>query len=85
MTTTILRAIVGDTIGPIYEFNPTKDYNFELFFPYMEITDDNIMTIAVADWLLHYKLNHSTLAETLRYWGNKYRYPLGGYGTWFGT
>lgn len=27
---TILGAIAGDTIGSIYEFNPTKNYNFPL-------------------------------------------------------
>lgn len=26
----MLGAIVGDTVGSIYEFNNTKDYNFEM-------------------------------------------------------
>lgn len=46
---TILGAIAGDTIGSIYEFNPTKNYNFPLIDERMEYTDDSIMTIAVAD------------------------------------
>lgn len=27
----MLGAITGDTIGSVYEFRNTKDYNFELF------------------------------------------------------
>ena len=59
---TILGAIVGDTIGSIYEFNPTKDYHFNLLDNRMEYTDDSIITIAVADWILHdHSLSHSGL------------------------
>lgn len=80
----ILGAIAGDVIGSIYEFNPTKDYHFELLNEHMEITDDSIMTIAVADWILHdHTSNPTMLAERMRYWGNKYRYPMGGYGGTF--
>lgn len=84
--TTILGAIAGDTIGSIYEFNPTKDYNFHLLDERMEITDDSIMTIAVADWILHDpKLSHNALAQRMRYWGRKYRYPMGSYGGMFSS
>lgn len=79
--TTILGAIAGDAIGSIYEFNPTKDYHFPLMDNRMEITDDSIMTLAVADWIMHSdSLDHKTLAERMRYWGRKYRYPMGSYG-----
>ena len=27
----IIGAIAGDVIGSAYEFNPTRDYNFEFF------------------------------------------------------
>lgn len=84
MKGTILGAIAGDCIGSIYEFNPTKDYNFPLLDSRMEITDDSIITIAVADWVLS-DPSHSTeiLAQKMRYWGHKYRYPMGAYGTMF--
>lgn len=83
---TILGAIAGDVIGSVYEFNPTKDYNFELLDERMEITDDSIMTIAVADWILHDPTHNPTiLTERMRYWGNKYRYPMGSYGGTFST
>ncbi len=85
---TLLGAIAGDTIGSIYEFNPTKNYNFPLIDDRMEYTDDSIMTIAVADWLLHptdagYPTNR--LIFSMRKWGNEYRYPMGGYGGTFTT
>ena len=48
----MLGAIVGDTVGSIYEFNNTKDYNFEIFTNRSGYTDDTIMTMAVAYWLL---------------------------------
>lgn len=84
---TILGAIAGDVIGSIYEFNPTKDYNFHLLDERMKITDDSIMTIAVADWVLHgfdTGIPAENLAPIMQKWGRKYRYPMGGYGGRFG-
>ena len=48
----MLGAIIGDTVGSIYEFYNTKDYNFALFNSQSGYTDDSIMTMAVAYWLL---------------------------------
>lgn len=77
----ILGAIAGDVIGSIYEFNPTKEYNFRLFDERMEITDDSIMTIAVADWIMSDpSLSLSGLAKKMRYHGQNHLYPMGGYG-----
>ena len=42
-------------------------------------TDDSIMTIAVADWLLH----KGDLAKVMQYYGKKYPCPMGGYGSSF--
>ena len=76
---TIMGAIIGDTIGSTYEFNPTKDYNFPLYDDAMNYTDDSIMTIAVADWILKDEsLSSERLIHTMRYYGNK-----GGYGHLF--
>lgn len=64
---TILGAIAGDIIGSVYEFHSTRNYNFELFNNCMKPTDDTIMTLAVADWLLHdLNLSESELAKTMR-------------------
>jgi len=48
----IIGSIAGDTIGSAYEFNPTRDYNFKLFTPRSIFTDDTVLTMANALWLL---------------------------------
>ena len=48
----IIGAVAGDVIGSAYEFNPTRDYNFELFTPKSTFTDDTVLTMANALWLL---------------------------------
>lgn len=44
----VLGAVIGDIIGSSYEFKPTKDYNFELFNPFANFTDDTVLTMSVA-------------------------------------
>ena len=53
----MLGAIIGDTVGSHYEFHNTKDYDFELYANPSSYTDDTVMTMAVASWLLHDKQN----------------------------
>lgn len=48
----IIGAIAGDIIGSAYEFNPTRDYHFELFTPKSTFTDDTVLTMANALWLI---------------------------------
>ena len=48
----IIGAIAGDVIGSAYEFNPTRDHDFELFTPKSTFTDDTVLTMANALWLL---------------------------------
>ena len=52
MTDRILGAIVGDICGSIYEFNNIKTTDFELLDGRNRFTDDTILTLAVADWLV---------------------------------
>lgn len=80
----LLGAIAGDVIGSVYEFNPTKNYNFPLFDERMSYTDDTIMTIAVAAWLA-YDEKHSKdgLIAWMRRLGRSYPNPMGGYGASF--
>ena len=42
----MLGAIIGDIVGSRWEFNPTNDYNFELFSDKNSFTDDTICTVA---------------------------------------
>src|SRR4051812_44009945 len=49
----MLGAIAGDIIGSVHERTGTKTKDFPLFTPESTFTDDSVMTIAVADALLH--------------------------------
>ncbi|MEL7562223.1 ADP-ribosylglycohydrolase family protein [Dehalogenimonas sp. 4OHTPN] len=73
----MLGAVTGDIIGSVYEFNNTHRYDFELFTPHSTFTDDTVLTVAVADCILHGK----DYARTIWEYGN--RYPDAGYGTRF--
>ena len=44
----MLGAIIGDTVGSVYEFNNTKDVNFPLFSSRSIYTDDSLMALAVS-------------------------------------
>ena len=75
----MLGAIIGDTVGSVYEFNNTKDYNFTLFMGESGYTDDSIMTMAVAWWLLHDKeLSYQGLEDAMVTFGQKCPCPMGG-------
>lgn len=51
----MLGAIIGDMVGSLYEFHPIKSKEFEIFDNRMRMTDDSLLTIAVAKVLLkHY-------------------------------
>ena len=69
-------AIAGDIIGSVYEFDNIKTTDFPLFMNESDYTDDTIMTVAVADWLL----NGGDLAKVMQRYGREYPYPTGGYG-----
>lgn len=72
----MIGAIIGDYIGSAYEFGRNKDWDVELVTPHSSITDDTIMSLAVADAIMQGK----PYAERMRYWGQKYPNPVGGYG-----
>ena len=77
----IIGTICGDIIGSTREFNPIKTKDFELFQPTSTFTDDTIMTLAIANWLIKDKTSPDTLIKELQYWGNQY--PYAGYGGMF--
>lgn len=67
----MLGAIIGDIVGSCYEFNSIKTTGFELFNPRSRYTDDSVMTMAVAEWLLedpHH--THQILEEKMVKYGN---------------
>lgn len=80
----MLGAITGDTVGSAYEFCNTKDYNFTLFLGNSAYTDDSIMTMAVAYWLLKDKEHtYQGLEDIMVEFGHKCPCPMGGYGGGF--
>ena len=80
----MLGAIVGDTVGSIYEFENTKDYNFQLFNRCSGYTDDSIMSMAVAYWLLKDpEHRYETLEEAMVTFAKNCPCPNGGYGEMF--
>ena len=82
----MLGAITGDTIGSVYEFHNTKDYDFPLFGIRSNYTDDSILSVAVADWLLHDpEHSYQGLEDRFLRYGNDYPCPMGGYGSGFYT
>jgi ADP-ribosyl-[dinitrogen reductase] hydrolase len=73
----LVGAVAGDVIGSVYEFSRQKDYDFPLFGHDSKVTDDSILTIAVADAILHDRSYGSCIHEYAR------AYPDGGYGGFF--
>ena len=56
----MLGAIIGDMVGSVYEFHPIKRKDFEIFDNRMRMTDDSLLTIAVAKALItNYPINYS--------------------------
>ena len=75
----IIGAIAGDVIGSAYEFNPTREYGFELFTPKSTFTDDTVLTMANALWLLEDEQHtHESLVAIMLDMCRKY--PGRGYG-----
>ena len=80
----MLGAIIGDTVGSVYEFHNIKTTDFPLFDSRSNYTDDSIMTMAVANWLLtDSQHGMDTLESSFLNFAKKYPCPMGGYGGGF--
>lgn len=88
----MIGAIIGDTVGSRFEFNNIHTKDFEFLSPKCFLTDDSIMTIAVAEAIIEWidtngreEKDYSKLSKyaeaSMRKWGLKY--PDVGYGTHF--
>ncbi len=77
----LMGAIIGDIAGSRFEARPHKNpYDFDLIVPRnrnCHFTDDTVLTIAVADAIMHQR----PYDETIRHWAKKY--PGAGYGKSF--
>lgn len=55
----MLGAIIGDMVGSIYEFSKSNSKEFNIYNENMKMTDDSLLTIAVAKVLLaNYPIRH---------------------------
>ena len=80
----MLGAIIGDIVGSIYEFNNIKSKDFPFFSRRCEYTDDSILTIATADWILHDGFDAKDDISLFYYrYATNYPSPLGSYGSMF--
>ena len=70
-------SIAGDIIGSVYEFESFKETDFPLFRSSSTFTDDTVMTVANADWLL----TCDDLIGIMKGYGN--RFQGRGYGGMF--
>ena len=75
----MIGAIIGDTIGSIYEFDNIKTKDFDFWGEGIEPTDDSVLTFATANWLLRG-------GEAWRHYcdfATEYDNPMGEYGSGF--
>lgn len=83
----MLGAIIGDIVGSRFEWNNIKTKEFELFTDECFITDDSIMTLALAKAVLESGGTYSDVSQKAVTWmqaiGRKY--PDCGYGSAFAT
>lgn len=79
----MLGALIGDVVGSRFEFNNIKTKNFQLFHPDCSVTDDSVMSVAVAEMCLKGFVpnNKDGIIKTFKKWGKKY--PYAGYGSRF--
>ncbi len=73
----MIGAIAGDIIGSVYEHAPIKTTDFPLFHEHCRFTDDTVLTVALADSLIHGVPYVGLLKRYYR------AYPRAGYGGMF--
>ena len=73
----MIGAIAGDVIGSVFEQANVKSKDFALFSGQSRFTDDTVMSLALADALLHGR----DIAECYRRFHDWY--PKAGYGHMF--
>lgn len=81
----MIGAIIGDVAGSRFEWENHKSKDFELFTPACSLTDDSILSLAVARAVLETKDDRDNLPScaVLRMQELGRRYPDAGYGTLF--
>ena len=73
----MIGAIIGDVLGSYYEAFPTKQEDFRLLHPDARFTDDTVLSVAVAEWVM----TDGNLVDLFHEYFD--RYPQAGYGESF--
>ena len=73
----MIGAIAGDIIGSVFEQHPVKTTEFPLFSTSSRFTDDTVLSVAIADAILH----QTDYVTALKTYGR--RYQATGYGMSF--
>lgn len=81
----MLGAIIGDIIGSTYEWHNVKTKEFPLFPEGSRFTDDTVLSVAVADAILHKENCILSPGKAYAMWYKQYfhRYPGAGFGQMF--
>ncbi len=75
----IIGSVIGDIAGSSHEAKPVKTLRFETLNKQSTITDDSVLTMAVAEWMLN--RDKTSVSDSLLKWANLY--PHAGYGSSF--
>lgn len=82
--TGIFGAVCGDILGSKYEVKRTQDFNFEMLPKGSKVTDDSILTMAIAKWLMGERTDALLCQHLVRFAS---RYPTAhwghGFRSWF--
>lgn len=78
----MIGAIVGDVVGSRFEFHNHRNKEFPLFTNSCKVTDDSIMTTAIAIAVMDYKEHGRPLDEAAVHWMRRIGQPYknAGYG-----
>ena len=79
----MLGSIIGDIVGSIYEFRNINTKEFPFWGNECMFTDDSVLAIATADWLLNKNYKESDSAYYYLKYAKRYPAPKGGYGSGF--
>lgn len=75
----IIGSVIGDIAGSTHEGRPVKTLRFSTLNKQSTITDDTVLTMAVAEWMLDRE--RTSVADSLVKWAALY--PHAGYGSSF--
>lgn len=75
----IIGAVIGDIAGSSHEFSAVSSLRFKLFDSKSSFTDDTVLTMAVAEWMMG--RDNISIDEALLKWGRSY--PNARYGKGF--